>query len=406
MQGGKIKLNKSSADVFIKSILNYCLDNKVRDIHFEPAEKHYVIRIRLGKFLSILDKIPIALAENAIVELKDLANIGSPASSPQEGYFKYKNLNIQLSTLPVLGGEKLFLHLTDQTILSSNLTKLGLWGQNLQVVQSTVKSTTSGIILVLGEGKNTTMFNLLSLLNTEKLNLCTIENRPSYTFKNVNQFIAEKDYTTLAPKALKALVKQRANVILLSQIDTPKLAEAVFDTASEGKLIISSLPVSDSFSAAEFLSNLGIPPFLIAHTVKLIISQDLVPAVDSKKLIPYPVSVQKSASILANNQISAGDLHNLELSAKAIGLGSSAPLSTTDTTITTLYKTDSKPTPKIEGIFEVLQMSDLLKKLILSNFTSVDIKETLLETGFVTKKQDYLLKSLRKVVPFNDTEGL
>ena len=275
MDGGIISnLDEHEFEHAVSTLLDISHEQKIRDLHIEPRTNSYTIRTKSGPHLSKIDQLTTDQAESLIHQLFTKSHLRR-ASIPQEGHFKHGDLLVQFSTLPVLTGTKVFLHLTDQKMASKDLASLGLSGDNLALVKR-IPEYNSGLIIVLGEGRTTTMFSILSLFDAKKFNISTIENRLTYRLPHVNQFIAEGDFTHQAELALSAAIKQRSKVIYLSQITSPKLAELAVEATNNHQIIITSLPITDPFVAVDFLVNLGIPSFLLLHSLRLIISQQLI----------------------------------------------------------------------------------------------------------------------------------
>lgn len=276
MAGGIISSQKNASPNKLASLLiSNAQRQGIHDLHIEPSGDLYIIRARSGQHLAQLDQVNASDARVIIDALRTKANLPALSSrAPQEGTIRSNNTLVNFSSLPVVNGEKIFLRITDLTKASKDLEKLGLSGDSLATVKE-VANLTSGLVLVLGEGRTTTMFSIISLFDANKLNISTIENRQTYILPRINQFIAERDYVTQAAPAFRAADRQRSDVIMLSAIDTPQLAELAVNASMNNHLVISSLPVSDPFAASAFLVGLGIRPFAISHVLKLIISQSL-----------------------------------------------------------------------------------------------------------------------------------
>ncbi|MDR2063507.1 MAG: Flp pilus assembly complex ATPase component TadA [Candidatus Nomurabacteria bacterium] len=268
------KTNLTDEKIFEAFVVGLKKDG-VRDIHIEPSFERQRVRVRRGtvlKYLNIAnDKI------DAIVsQLKTRAHFNSAVRMvPTDSNFYYKGLVFKVFVLPVIDGEKIFVRITDVKNTVGSLAKLGMKEPGEQLVQGVLQQR-KGLILVLGEGKTTTMFSIFSLLDARKQNLISVENHASYRLDGVSQYVIDKNWPELAEKAVKIAARQWADAVLISQIDSPALASGAIELAMNQTLVIASLPTNDPFFAISYLRGLGVPPFLIAHCLKLVIFQRLV----------------------------------------------------------------------------------------------------------------------------------
>jgi type II secretory ATPase GspE/PulE/Tfp pilus assembly ATPase PilB-like protein len=381
-------------------LLDVFAKNNLFDIHIEPAGSGYCIRTRINGKLQLVEKVNQKVAENLINQLKSRGGLSQASpGTPLKASFVHDHLLIQFFSLPTLGGEKVYLRLINQNSISKDLSKLGLYGDELKALEG-VNKLGSGLVIVLGEGKTTTMFSLLSRFDPSKLNLSTVERHASYKLPNVNQFVAHNDYHSLAHDALNAAINQRSDVVLVEDIGTPELAKLAVDSATRGKLIITSLPIDDSFKVPQFLASLGVKPFLIASSLRLIVRQRIVHTSITSQLEPRPIGSKESQQILKDYDVDIARLHDLEKQAKANGLGEKLALSTSEKAITKLFDVEPEKLTKITGIFEVVPATDTFRHSFLAGTNSLELKDSFTADGGVNLELDYLIKALRKIVPF------
>ncbi|MDR2336672.1 MAG: Flp pilus assembly complex ATPase component TadA, partial [Candidatus Nomurabacteria bacterium] len=268
------KTNITDEKIFEAFVLGLKKDG-VRDIHIEPSFGKQRIRVRRGtvlKYLNIAnDKI------DAIVsQLKTRAHFNNALRLvPTVSEFNYKGLKFKVFGLPVIDGEKIFVRITDTKNVVSSLSKLGMKESGEELIKNVIRQK-KGLILVLGEGRTTTMFSIFSLLDAHRQNLISVENHPSYRLDGVNQYVIDKNWSELAEKAVKIASRQWADAVLISQIDSPELANHAIELAMNQALVVASVPTSDPFFAISYLRGLGVQPFLIAHCLKLVMFQRLV----------------------------------------------------------------------------------------------------------------------------------
>ncbi|MCL2444867.1 Flp pilus assembly complex ATPase component TadA [Candidatus Saccharibacteria bacterium] len=286
MSGGqKTKSNNlesNDAETLFQQLIDLVRTQNLRDIHLDPRDGHYLIRTKSSTARLATHAEISKVQATDLIDLLFIKSHLHPSSRPipQDARLSHANFLIQLTTLPTILGPKIFLHFTDQTKLTRDLSKLGFTPDQLPIAESITKLP-SGLILVLGAGKTTTMFSLLSLFDASKLSISTVETRHTYRLPGVNQFIDTTGQISRQEQAFAAAMRQHSDVILLSQIDSTRLAELSLDAASNRRIIITSLPITDPYSAADFLTHLGTTPFLTLHNLRLVISQQLVPTTDS-----------------------------------------------------------------------------------------------------------------------------
>lgn len=276
--------NISAPDV-IDKILERAISLKVSDIHFEPEEDRVNLRFRIDGVLQEVGEIPKEYYENIVSRLKIQAKLRIDEHfSAQDGAIRYlsasykEQIDLRISIIPLLEGEKIVIRILSSYVRDLTLNNIGL-SENLQkeILKSIKKPF--GMILVTGptgSGKTTTLYSLIKIINTKKINITTIEDPVEYKIKGVNQ-IQVNDQTNLTfAKSLRSIMRQDPNIIFVGEIRDFETAEIATNAALTGHLLLSTFHANDASSVIPRLIDMGIEPFLVGSTIELIISQRLV----------------------------------------------------------------------------------------------------------------------------------
>ncbi len=278
-----ISVNWSRSDNFLEFIINEANSINCSDIHIETYEKRCRIRLRIdGK---LVERYTVDRSEYpALVnKIKIKANLDiAEKRLPQDGriFFELKNstFDIRVSVLPTLHGEKIVLRLLSKDATDINIEKLGFSKQQLKNYLEAAKKS-YGIILIsgpTGSGKTTTLYATLKVLNKENTNILTIEDPIEYTLEGINQVqLKEKIGLTFA-HALRTFLRQDPDIIMLGEIRDPETANMAIRAALTGHLVLSTVHTNTAWGTVSRLVDMGVPPFLLASTLNLTVSQRLV----------------------------------------------------------------------------------------------------------------------------------
>ena len=402
--GGQLKelLAGEITDLSFGNLADAFYSAGIFDLHIDPQEKDYRLRARQGKQLVSLGSYSQSSVSPFVDFLRTKAGLKPHQTiMPEEGSFTVGDLLIKVFSLPTVNGEKLSLKVTKRNGPLSDLSELGFWGENLKILRD-VPKLKSGLILVLGDGSPSTMLSLLAQFDAHTTLISTIENSHAIRLPLVNQFVAEKNYQDLAEKALKVALKQNSDVVMISRVDTPRLAELAVEASLDGKLVIAGLPLTDSFMVPEYLLHLGVQPFLLSSQLRLVINNSLIASAPSEKLKPVKVTAKESEDILSNASLDAPTLHELEKQAKKAGLNSNFKLGSNGNQVTTLYSSAQKDLTKIANIVEVVKINGSSHQFFLPGLQPNEARGLFMASGGITKETDHLVKSLRKLVPYDN----
>lgn len=407
----------------VNLIIEYAIRSSASDIHIEPRENHIIVRYRVDGVLREANKLPKKVHGALVSRIKILSNLKiDERRAPQDGRFKIQvggNMYaLRVSTLPITEGEKVVMRILNEGSQAATLEELGYWGLSLDSINNAIKQP-HGMILVTGptgSGKSTSLFSVLSLLNKPAVNISTVEDPVEYKIPGANQ-------TQVNPKAgmtfaagLRALLRQDPNIIMVGEIRDSETAGLAVQAALTGHLVFATLHTNNAATCLPRLLDMSIEPFLIASTVRAVVGQRLVRrlCVDCREEVTPDAPILKQIAEIFGTDDAATmkRVHQLEEQALAGGIGKSnsgksqtdtTKLSTTDSKITKLFKVHDGGCESCNhvgyrgrmGIYEVLDNSVELQKLIVANGTSDQIQQQSVKEGMVTMQIDGFIKALR-----------
>lgn len=282
-----LELFSEENDAPVIKIVNYVLDRAVKtgasDVHFEPYEDKVRIRFRLDGILHDFLTLPKTIHSALISRIKVMAQLDiAEKRIPQDGRIEVKvgsqEIDLRVATLPTIFGERVVLRLLERSVQIFNLFELGMEKELLNQVLELLKLT-SGIILVTGptgSGKTTTLYAMLNYLNQTDKNILTVEDPVEYRLEGIGQLQVNPKTGLTFASALRSLVRQDPDVILVGEIRDRETAEISVQAALTGHLVFATLHTNDAASAVVRLIDMGIEPFLVSSAVKAVLSQRLV----------------------------------------------------------------------------------------------------------------------------------
>ncbi len=406
----------------VNIIIEYGVKAGASDIHIEPREEFVVVRYRIDGVLRETNKLPRKLLGALVSRIKILSNLKiDEHRAPQDGRFKVEISGLvyalRVSTLPILDGEKVVMRILNESSKPADFTELGFWGTALADMKQAIIQP-HGMVLVTGptgSGKSTTLFSVLSSLNTPGVNISTVEDPVEYHVVGANQVQVNAVAGMTFTNGLRALLRQDPNIIMVGEIRDGETADLAVQAALTGHLVFSTLHTNNAATCLPRLLDMGVEPFLIASTVRVVIGQRLVRrlCVDCREEFKpddtYLKGLDKSFNLTANG--GAKRFHELEEQAIKDGIGTSAAgkgkevtgLSSTATEISRLWKAKDNGCEHCNhtgykgriGIYEVLTNSANIQKMIVTNSTSENINSAAITDGMLTMQLDGLVKSLR-----------
>ena len=404
----------------VNLLLEYAIKSNASDIHIEPREDYVQVRYRIDGVLKEVNKLPRNVHGALVSRIKILSNLKiDERRVPQDGRFKIKvsgkQYALRVSTLPIADGEKVVMRILDESNQAVKLDQLGYWGLSLATVKDAMAQP-NGMILVTGptgSGKSTSLFSVLSELNTPDVNISTIEDPVEYKIPGVNQTQTNAKAGMTFASGLRALLRQDPNIIMVGEIRDGETANLGVQAALTGHLVFSTLHTNNAATCLPRLLDMGIEPFLIASTVKAVIGQRLVRRLCMncrQEYTPNEEEIKYIAEMFKINTESIKKIHNLEEQAFEDKIGGDTPMGSTDSGIERLWRPNPEGCDECGhngfkgrvGIYEVLGISIPIQKMITANATSNDIQDQAISEGMVTMQMDGLIKSLRGITTVDE----
>lgn len=291
-----LKLHKAVQEApvvrFVDSLIADAVRKGASDIHIEPYESFLRVRIRIDGVLYELPTPPARLKNAIISRVKVMASLDlAERRVPQDGHIKMKlsakTIDLRVSTLPTIYGEKVVMRILDRTAISLDLEKLGFEKQGLKGFLTAIQAP-YGLVLVTGptgSGKTTTLYSALSRINTPKTNIMTAEDPVEYNFAGINQLQVKENIGLTFSVALRAFLRQDPDIIMVGEIRDLETAHIAIRAALTGHLVLSTLHTNDAPSSISRILDMGVEPFLIhLHSILLL---------HSVSCVEYVITVKK-----------------------------------------------------------------------------------------------------------------
>jgi type IV pilus assembly protein PilB len=379
-------LEKAAEEAPVIKLVNYILTDAVKrgasDIHMEPYEKEYRVRYRIDGMLNIIMNPPNKLRDAIISRVKIMSKLDiSEKRLPQDGRImirmmhngKKKQLDFRVSVLPTLYGEKIVMRLLDKENLRLDMTKLGFEPESLAKFQKAIFKP-YGMVLVTGptgSGKTNTLYSSIAQLNKPDTNIVTAEDPVEFQLPGINQVQMKEQIGLNFATALRSFLRQDPNIILVGEIRDFETAEIAIKAALTGHLVLSTLHTNDAPSTISRLMNMGIEPFLVATSVHLICAQRLARRICT--------DCRQQEDLSPQVLIDSGFTPEEAQTAKAYkGRGCAT--------------CGNKGYKGRVGLYEVLEITDELRELILVGASALEIKRKAIEQGMISLRRSGLIK--------------
>ncbi len=381
----------------VDTLLLHAILQQASDIHAEPYEKELVIRYRIDGVLHDAMVLPKAVASGLTARIKILANLRLDEKRlPQDGRFKIEtagqNVSFRVSILPTYYGEKIVMRLLPDTIKGFTLEQLGFHGWGRERIQEGIRGKT-GIILVTGptgSGKTTTLYTILDLLNKPDVNISTIEDPIEYQIPRINQTQVKPEIGFTFANGLRSLVRQDPDIVMVGEIRDKETAGLAINAALTGHLVLSTLHTNSAAATIPRLLDMGVEPFLVVSTMRLIISQRLVRQFHSVrqsynlsdaelKELKNRVDLNRIMAVLKEEKVLKGDESWQKIA---------------------FYR--PQPSPESSdgyarriGIHEVMAVSTTLKDMVMKGETAARLEEQAKVEGMLTMLEDGIFKAAK-----------
>jgi type IV pilus assembly protein PilB len=267
----------------VNQIIQSAVEQKASDIHIDPQETKVLIRYRVDGVLRTERALPKSMQSVLTSRIKILANLDiTEYRIPQDGRFKvhlqFHPVDLRVSTLPTVFGEKIVMRILDLGSALNDLSKLGFHKLNYERFIQLIERP-NGIVLITGptgSGKSSTLYAALNHLNREEVNIITIEDPVEYQIEGINQIQVNPNVGLTFAKGLRSILRQDPNIIMIGEIRDTETAEVAIRAALTGHLVLSTLHTNDSISTITRLIDMGIEPFLVASALNGVVAQRLV----------------------------------------------------------------------------------------------------------------------------------
>ena len=383
---GLADLERAADEAPIVKLVNLILTDAVKrgasDIHIEPYEKELRVRFRIDGVLQSIMTPPLKLKDAITSRMKIMAKLDiSEKRLPQDGRImlkmniggRKKQLDFRVSTLPTLWGEKIVLRLLDKENLRLDMTKLGFEPESLVKFEKAILKP-YGMVLVTGptgSGKTNTLYSSISTLNKPDTNIMTAEDPVEFQLAGVNQVQMKEQIGLNFAASLRAFLRQDPNIILVGEIRDFETAEIAIKAALTGHLVLSTLHTNGAPETITRLMNMGIEPFLVATSVHLICAQRLVRRICKE----CAAVVEVPRQTLLEEGYTPEEVETVKIM-KGKGCA---------TCNSTGYKGRC-------GLYEVMEVDDEIRELVLVGASAVELKKKAIERGMITLRRSGLIK--------------
>jgi len=382
----------------VATILEFAVKARASDVHIEPLETHTRVRYRIDGILQEKLVLPRKVHEAVISRIKILAELKiDERRLPQDGRFSFRaedqEVDLRVSSLPTVDGEKIVMRLLRKTSNVPTLGELGLRGIALKIIEESIK-VPHGIVLITGptgSGKTTTLYSVLHILNTARVNIVTLEDPVEYQIDGVNQVqINVKAGLTFAT-GLRSFLRQDPNVIMVGEIRDNETADLAIQASLTGHLVFSTLHTNSSAGALPRLLDMQAEPFLLASSMTCIAAQRVLRKICdncSEKYEPPAAALEEMKKVLGPLY----DSYVSQLEGKPVML-------------TRGRKCEKCGNSGYKGrvaIFEVLKVTEKIGKLILERAPAIQIEQAAVVDGMILMEQDGYLKALEGVTTLEE----
>jgi type II secretion system protein E len=386
--GSKVEVEGVAGEVgdapiikLVTMMLVEAYNTRTSDIHVEPLEKRLRIRFRIDGVLHEMQNPPKKLQAAIVSRLKIMTGTMSIAEKrlPQDGRIQVKmgkkQLDLRVSTIPTAHGESVVMRILDKSSLSLGLPQLGFLSDDQELFERLI-TLPDGILLVTGptgSGKTTTLYACLNYINKPDRKIITVEDPVEYQMAGINQVQVNADVGMSFPAALRAMLRQAPNIIMIGEIRDAETANIAINASLTGHLVFSTLHTNDAPSAVARLVDIGVQPFLVSSAVRAMMAQRLVRKICQNCRQPAELSdIELRALGIDASQASGASVMQGAGCEKCKGLGYKGRL----------------------GIFEIFVVDDDVRHMVNTRATTVDLRKRAREMGMRTLREDGIRKVL------------
>ncbi|MFB6181451.1 MAG: GspE/PulE family protein [Candidatus Magasanikbacteria bacterium] len=360
----------------VNELLQYAYENNASDIHIEPYEEKTLIRFRIDGILHDIISIPKSLHNLIITRIKILARLRTDEHrTAQDGKLRFNHegeeVDVRVSIVPIVYGEKAVLRILAETTGKFTLDNLGFRDQDLEKIKDNIDSPW-GMILATGptgSGKTTTLYTVLKKLNSREVNISTIEDPVEYGIESINQIQVNEEANLTFSNGLRAIVRQDPDIIMVGEIRDEETAQIAVNAAMTGHLVLSTLHTNDSATTLPRLLDMGVQPFLVASTLNVVIAQRLV-----RKICEHckgNKEIDEETKELITSELSEDVIDEYDLLDADLKEGKGCA------------SCQQSGYQGRVGIYEVLDVSQKIKQMVMDKKNADDIKQQAIEEGML-----------------------
>ena len=387
-EDGTVSEEEAPIIKYVHRVISEALKRRASDIHMEPLEKRFRVRYRIDGVLHEVENPPKRLQPSIVSRIKLMSNVSiAEKRVPQDGRINIqvgpKVIDLRVSTLPTAFGESIVMRILDKEGLRLGLPELGFFSDD-QATFERIIALPDGVFLVTGptgSGKSTTLYSALNYINHPDRKIITVEDPVEYELTGVNQVQVRRDVGMTFSAALRSMLRQAPNIIMVGEIRDKETAEIAVNASLTGHMVFSTLQTNDAPSAISRLIDIGIKPFLVAAAVRAVLAQRLVRrnCQNCRAPIDPDEKLQQSLGIRPD-QIAEATFMAGDGCSKCSGTGFRGRV----------------------GIFEMFNINEELQQMIYEEASLVALRGKAREMGMRTMREDGVRKVLAGVTTANE----
>ena len=373
---------------YVHSVIKDALEMRASDIHMEPLEKKFRIRFRVDGKLQEQPDPPKRLQPSIISRTKLMANVSlAEKRVPLDGRINVKVgskvIDLRVSTLPTVHGESIVMRILDKESLSLGLPQLGFFTDDQEIFEGVI-TLPDGIFLVTGptgSGKSTTLYSALNAINQPDRKIITVEDPVEYEVAGINQVQVRADVGMTFSAALRAMLRQAPNIVMVGEIRDLETAEIAINASLTGHMVFSTLHTNDAPSAVSRLVDMGVKPFLVSASLRAALAQRLVRSICQSCKEPHtPSPSELSVLGIGEDQVSNASFMR--------GAG--------------CEKCGDKGFRGRKGVFEIFVVNEEIEEMIYHNVSIVELRRKAREMGMRSMREDGFRKVLAGVTTLDE----
>jgi general secretion pathway protein E/type IV pilus assembly protein PilB len=376
--GGDVKEDDAPIIRYVNSLIVDAIKRKASDIHLEPMEKRFRVRFRIDGVLQEMKGPPKRLQASIISRLKLMADVSlAEKRIPQDGRIQAKSggkdIDLRVSVLPTVYGESIVMRILDKEGLRLGLPELGFFADDQAVFQNLIGGS-DGVFLVTGptgSGKSTTLYSALNYINKPDRKIITVEDPVEYQLAGINQVGVKREVGMTFAAALRAMLRQAPNIVMVGEIRDRETAEIAINAALTGHMVFSTLHTNDSVSAVTRLVDIGVAPYLVSAALRGALAQRLIRRICQSCAQPYQPTPR---------ELTALGMTEADLKGATPMKGAGCP------------RCGGRGYKGRRGVFEFFVVTEEIQQMIYSGATLVDLRRKARQAGMRTMREDGIRK--------------